>query len=301
MLTTVKGLYMAARKFPYGQYLITVFPFYAILILNGFINSLYSLLLLLPFIAVMVAGFMYNTICDAPTDPKEKNPIGRGDISKRNTLIGMILSIIASILFFILLYKSYVAFLFFLFYIFLWLAYSGSKIRFKETFLGPLIASIVLFIGTPFIILLEFNYFNYSSILLLLGLLVIYIAHEIKHTIKDYDVDKSYNCKTFAIIFGRKYSSITEYLLLTTGFVFLLGSSYLIGNSYYFNIIFLILVLISIILLFYYGIKTNYNIENDLYNYMPYIITRVFIIVYACLVLNLSPLLILFIIWISFL
>ncbi len=300
MLKTIEGLYRASRRFPYLEQLIIVFPFYAILTMNGFINSPFSLLLILPFIGVITAGFMYNTICDAHIDPKEKNPITSGDISKKTTLIWMISIIIASILLFILFYRSYLAFIFFLFYIFLWLAYSGFKIRFKESFLGPLIAAIVGSVGAPFILLVEFNYFSYSSNLLFLGLFIISFAHEILHTVVDYDEDKLCSCKTFAIIFGKKYSSLFEYLLLIIGLVLLLGSSYSIGNSYIFNLIFVILFFVSIISTVSYGIKNNFKVNTVLYNAMPYLLTRVFIIIYACLIFKLSALIILFIIWISF-
>jgi 4-hydroxybenzoate polyprenyltransferase len=300
ILKTIKGFYKASRMFPYLEQLILVFPFYAILAFNGFITSAYSLVLILPFMGVMAAGGMYNTICDASYDPKEKNPITRGDISKETISIGMIFSIVISILLFILFYKSYLAFIIFLFYIFLWLAYSGFKIRFKESVLGPLIASFIGYLAAPFIILIEFNYFNYSSNLLLLGLFIIYLAHEIKHTVVDYDEDKLSNCKTFAVLFNVGYSSLMEYLLLIVGFVLLLGSSYSIGNSYIFNIIFIVLFLISIISTVTYGIKNNFKINEIIYNAIPYILTRVFIIVYACLIFKLPALLILFIIWILF-
>jgi 4-hydroxybenzoate polyprenyltransferase len=247
----------------------------------------------------MAAGFMYNTICDAPKDPIEKNPINRGDISEKNTFLGMVLLILGSISVFLILYKSYIAFSFFLVYIFLWLAYSGLRIRFKETVLGPLVASIVLFVGAPFIILLEFNYFDLSSVFLLLGLFLIYIAHEIAHTIKDYDVDKSYNCKTFAIILGRKYSAIIEYLTIIMGVAFLLGSSILIQTSIYFNLLLGIMFICSIITMIFYGFKSNFTNRHSFIRLMPYLLTRIFIIGYACLILDLSPLLILFIIWIS--
>jgi 4-hydroxybenzoate polyprenyltransferase len=298
MLKTIEGLYRASRRFPYLEQLIIVFPFYAILTVNGFINSSYSLLLILPFIGAMTAGFMYNTICDTDIDPIEKNPIKRGDISKKTTSIVMVLTIIASILLFILFYKSYLAIILFLIYIFLWMAYSGLKIRFKESFLGPLIASIVGSVGAPFIILVEFNYFNYSSNLLLIGLFIISLAHEIKHTVVDYDADKSHNCKTFAILFSKRYSILTEYLLLIIGLVLILESSYSIGNSYIFNIVFILLFSISMILTVSNGLKTNFNINEVLYTAMPYLLTRIFFIIYACLIFNLPVLLILFIIWI---
>lgn len=301
MIKTIEGLYRATRMFPYLNQLIFVFPFYAILVVNGLVDSVYSLLLVLPFMGIMAAGFIYNTICDAPFDPKYKNPITRGDISKKTTMIWMLISIIISIILFILFYKSYVAFIIFLFYILLWLAYSGFKIRFEESVLGPFIASFIGYLAAPFILLVEFNYFNYPSSFLLLGLYIIYLAHEIKHTIVDYDEDQINNCKTFAVLIGRKYSCLLEYLLLITGFALILGSSYLLGNSFIFNIIFVILFMISIISTVSYGLKNNFNINEVLFNALPYVLTKVFIIIFACLIFDLPALLILFIIWISLL
>ncbi|MGO9387447.1 MAG: UbiA family prenyltransferase [Methanobacterium sp.] len=300
IIDTVKGLYKAARIFPYLEQLILVFPFYAILAFNGFITSAYSLVLVLPYMGVMASGFMYNTISDASNDPKEKNPITRGDISKETTSIGMIVSIIISMVLFILFYKSYLAFIVFLVYIFLWFAYSGLKMRLKESILGPLVASFIGGVAAPLIILIEFNYFNYSSNLLLLGIFAISLAHEIKHTVVDSDEDSLNDSKTFAVLFNVRNSSLMEYLLLIVGFVLLLQSSYTIGNSYILNIIFTVLFLISIVFTISYGIKNNFKVNEVLYNALPYILTRIFIIVYACLIFKLPALLILFIIWILF-
>lgn len=300
MMKTIKGLYRAARMFPYLNNLIMIFPFYAILAVNGYINSAYSLLLVLPFMGAIAAGFMYNTICDAPYDPKRKNPITRGDISEKSIRLGMIFSIIISLLLFIIFYKSYVAFLLFLIYIVLWLTYSGLKIRFKETFLGPLIASLMGFL-IPFILLINFNYFSYPTNLLLTSYFGIYLAHEIKHTVVDYDEDKINNIKTFAVLAGRGFSSIIEYFLLILGFMLLLISSYSIGNSDIFNLIFAILFFISIFSTISYGFKNKFAVNEYLFNALPYMLIKTFIIVYASLVFNLSALLVLFIIWISLL
>jgi 4-hydroxybenzoate polyprenyltransferase len=296
----MEGLYRAARKFPYLNNLIMVFPFYMILFVNGFINSAYSLLLILPFIGIISAGFMYNTICDAPFDPKHKNPITRGDITEKTTRKGILFSIIISLLLFILFYKSYLAFILFLFYIFLWFAYSGFKIRFKETFLGPFVASLMSFL-IPFIILVNFNFFNYPSILLLISYFMIYLAHEIKHTVVDYDEDKVNDIKTFAVIVGRGISSITEYILLILSTILLLVSSYSIGNAAIFNIIFAFLFLISIISTVAYGFKNRFAVKEYLFNALPYMLIKIFIIVYAGLVFDLPGLLILFLVWLSLL
>ncbi|MDD1774509.1 MAG: UbiA family prenyltransferase [Methanobacterium sp.] len=300
MIKTMEGLFRAARMFPYLNNLIMVFPFYMILFVNGYINSAYSLLLVLPFIGAITAGFMYNTICDAPFDPKSKNPITRGDITEKTTRKGIILSIIVSLLLFVLFYKSYQAFILFSLYIFLWFAYSGFKIRFKETFLGPFIASFMGFL-IPFILLVNFNFFNYPSILLLISYFLIYLAHEIKHTVVDYDEDKVNNIKTFAVIVGRGFSSIIEYLLLIISTVLLLVSSYSIGNAEIFNIIFAFLFLFSIISSVVYGFKNKFAVKEYIFNALPYMLIKIFIIVYAGLVFGLPGLLILFLIWLSLL
>jgi 4-hydroxybenzoate polyprenyltransferase len=300
MIKTIEGLYRAARMFPFLNNLIMVFPFYMILFVNGYINSAYSLLLVLPFIGAISAGFMYNTICDAPFDPKHKNPITRGDINEKTVRKGIIVSIIVSILLFVLFYKSYQAFILFLFYIFLWFAYSGFKIRFKETFLGPFIASLMGFL-IPSILLINFNFFNYPSILLLISYFLIYLAHEIKHTVVDYDEDKVNDIKTFAVIVGRSFSSIIEYFLLIISTVLLLVSSYSIGNAEIFNIIFAVLFLISIISTIAYGFKNRFAVDEYLFNALPYMLIKIFIIVYAGLVIDLPGLLILFLVWLALL
>lgn len=301
MLRNIRGLSESARTFPYEQYLITSFPFFVILLVQGFDISLYSILLLLPFIIIMAGLFMYNTICDAPQDPKHKNPITRGDISKRSVKLGMWTCVILSILLVLLLYRSYLSILVFLFYVFLSFSYSGLKLRFKETILGPPLASFLLFCAAPLLLLVEFDYFTIPSILLLLGIFFIYFGHEIKHTVIEYDMDKSASCKTFAVTLGRKYSTIIEYLLLIIGFGLLICSSFLVGNSLSVNAIFVVLALISIISTISYGLKKKFNINEDmLKNDLPYIVTKIIYVGYACLILNLPLLIVFFIIWILF-
>lgn len=297
------GIKAMSRMFPYGGYLITVFPFFAVLIHGGLITSPWSFLLIVPFIPAMAAGFMYNTICDAGKDPKGKNIITRGDFDKNNAFIVLISSIIISLLIFLLTYTSKIALIFFIFYILLWLAYSGLKIRFKESFLAPLIASIVLWVGAPFILLTEFHYFDYATTFLLLGLFVIYIGHEIKHTTIEHDMDLEYNCKTFAVRCGKKYATIIEYIALMVGYLFLLNSAYyLLGTSFIeFTILFALLFSISVISTVSYGYKVDYNLSRDLiFITLPYIVTKIFIIAYSCIVLQLPILLVLFVIWIFF-
>ena len=290
-----------SRVFPYGGYLITIFPFFAVLIHNDLIVSPWSLLLIIPFIPAMAAGFIYNTICDANKDPKEKNAITRGDFTKNNAFVVVIVSIIISFLIFLLTYTSKLSLIFFIFYIFLWLAYSGLKLRFKESLIAPLIASFVLWVGAPFILFTEFNYFDFTTILLWLGLFVIYIGHEIKHTTIDHDMDLEYNCKTFAVRCGKKTSTIIEYIALIAGYIFLLISINSLPGTLFieFTILFALLFSTSIISTVSYGYKVNYNLSRDkIFTTLPYITTKIFIMVYSLIVLQLSILLVFFIIWI---
>jgi len=62
MLKTIKGLYISSRMFPYLGQLIIVFPFYAILLTNGFIDSSYSLFLILPFIGIKVIDIVITVL-----------------------------------------------------------------------------------------------------------------------------------------------------------------------------------------------------------------------------------------------
>lgn len=301
-LKKVKGLYLSSRKFPYYGYLITVFPIFCILISNGFINSLNSLLMLFPFVTAMTAGFMYNTFCDADQDPEDKNSITRGDVSKKLVLSSIIILSIGSLIFTALLYSSITSMIIFLIYLFFWLAYSGLKIRFKETIFGPGIASIVLYVGAPIVLVGQFNYFNNVTSSLLLGLFFIYFGHEIKHTILDYKEDFLSNCKTYAVIIGKKNAIISEYITLIIGYIFLITSLYFYSGIFnIFFIGFVILLTVSIISTISFGSRLKLDINNDAFLYkFPYVSTRIFIIMFGCLVLNIPLLLAFFILWILF-
>lgn len=277
------------RVFPYNRYLITLLPFFASMMHFGMISSPISFMLVVPFITAMAAGFVYNGICDAEKDPNEKNIITRGEVTKYNAYIIFTVLIIISIYIFSLVYTSKIALIIFIIYILLWLVYSGLEIRFKETYLGVIIASLVLWTGAPFIILLEFYYFNSSLGFLLLGLFLIYIGFEIRHTITDYEMDLEYNCKTFTVRCGKKRATIIENITLILGNFFLLSSIYLLNEnlSTIFTIIFAVLFLISIALKIY-----NFDM-------FPYFISKLFIITYSCIVLQLPILIIFFVVWIG--
>jgi 4-hydroxybenzoate polyprenyltransferase len=311
-LDSFRQLYRSSKSLKYGAYFITMFPFYAILIYSGFINSALALFYILPLVPAFAAGFMYNTYGDREKDPKGKNPIAKGAISEKFVLTCIVLLFLLSILFMILIYTSKIALLLLLVIIFLSLIYSGLKLRLKESIFGPIVASVGFFILPGVILLTEFNYFNFGSILLIIGLFIIYYAHEIKHTILEYELDLSYDCRTFAVITGKKNANLVEYSSLIIGFLFLLASiyyllpdSYLLVQYFFSNfypiLVFSIFFLLSIVITIFYGIHTNFDQKKDMiYNTLPYIATRTCYITIGLFLLNLPLLMIIFGVWILF-
>ena len=148
--------------------------------------------------------------------------------------------------------------------------------------------------------------------MLIIGLFIIYFAHEIKHTILDYDLDLSYDCRTFAVILGKKNANMIEYASLIIGFLFLLTSIYyLLPDSYllvaysfsnsYLILLFAIFFLLSIILTVLYGVRSNFDQKVDvIYNTLPYIATRTCYITIGLFLLDLPIIVILFGVWILF-
>ncbi len=311
-LNSFRQLYRTSKSLKYGAYFITMFPFFAILIYNGFISSPYALLYILPFVPAFAAGFMYNTLGDKEKDPKNKNPIANGAISEKFVVTSIILLFIVSILLMSMIYTSKMALLLLFAIIVLSLIYSGFKLRLKETILGPVVASVGFFILPGVCLLFEFNYFSLGSILLIIGLFIIYYAHEIKHTILEYDLDLSYDCRPFAVILGKKNANMVEYLSLVIGFLFLLASVYyLIPNTFitaqygfsnfYVILLFAIFFVLSLITTVFYGVKTNFDQKHDLiFNTLPYIATRTFYITIGLFLIKLPLLIILFVVWILY-
>ena len=298
-LFSFKQLYRTTKSLKYGPYLVTMFPVFALLFYNGLINSPWSVAYIIPFIPAFAAGFMYNTVCDAKMDPAEKNPITSGAISKRLVLTSAVILFLVSILLLLLIYSSETAWLLFLVLIFLWFSYSGLKLRFKESILGPIIASIGFFVLPPAILLSEFNFFSFESIMLILGIFLIYLGHEIRHTVLDYESDLSFNCKTFAVILGKKNSTLIEYITLIMGYAFLLVSIYYFIPDLYLTLLFTIVFIACAVSTIIYGIQRNFDITEDVVlNTIPYTVTRIALVVLGLLILNLPIVLILFIIWI---
>lgn len=305
-------VYRTSRSLKYGGYFITMIPFFAILIYSGFINSPWDLLYILPLVPAFAGIFICNAIGDSEKDPKSKNPVTQGVISKKFLKICLILVYLLSILFLVLIYSSTASLVYLIILLVLGLIYSNFKLRLKESILGPVVASLGFFVLPSIILLAEFNYFSFGTIMLLIGLFTIYFAHEIKHTIIEYELDRSFDCKTFAVRTGKTKANIIEYISILIGFIFLLASIYyLIPNSYmfvtyqiptlYVIIVFTIFFFLSMLFTVYYGFITNFDQkEDEIYNTLPYIASRTCYITIGLFLLNLPLLVIIFAIWLLF-
>jgi 4-hydroxybenzoate polyprenyltransferase len=280
----------AARAFPYERYLFTLFPSFALLLASDKIGASEILLFTLAFAFAMAAGFIYNTVCDAEKDPEAKNPITRGDMSTKRAVRALVLSLFVATALFIWASQSILAIFSFAVYMWIWFAYSGLGARLKESVLGPVAASIVLWSGPPTLLLVSSSYFNISAALLVLGLFSIYTSHEIRHTIIDYDIDVAYDNKTFAVILGQKHASIVAYTALTFGSVFILASAYFPPPSFSVSILllFALLFIISIASTALYESRRNYHLPGGVrFTTLPYVVTAIFIITFGFTVLRL--------------
>jgi 4-hydroxybenzoate polyprenyltransferase len=299
---TIIYVYYASKCFPFGDYFFVVFPFISILLTDGLMNSIWDLLLVIPYGISMASGFIHNTICDLATDPKEKNIIGQGHLQKglaeNSMVILMLLAIISSII----LYNSWIAIALFWSIILMALAYNGLGMRLKESMFGPIIASITLWIGAPLVILTEFNYIKNSLVLLLVfGIFFVYIGYEIQHTIRDYEIDLAYGNKTFSVRAGKKNAVMVEYLSVFLGYILLISSIYTYSHYIFTNaLIFCVIVFaLSLGLAIAYGIKVKFNIErNSIFPVIPYHITKLFILFYGLLILKIPEAILVFIIYI---
>ena len=221
------GLLIYKRFFPYQHYFIITFPFFALLIKeNPLIESWWSISYLLPPFFSLIAMFVYNELCDSKTDDISRNYVKQGKISRKEAKIVIILSIISSTISALFIYQSLATIALLCIYNFNSLAYSGLKIRFKTTLLGPFSASFILWIGPALILLTDFSLWTRTSIGLLLGTFLVFSAHETHHQFYDYSQDKHMNVKTLTVRIGKKNTLIISTIISIIGFITLLLGMY---------------------------------------------------------------------------
>jgi 4-hydroxybenzoate polyprenyltransferase len=317
MLKNVRLIKKMIRSFPYSEYLFVFLPLFAYFFSIKLISDPWTLTLIIPFILAIASGFLFNTICDSQFDSAQKNPITAGLISIKNAHFLLYFFLTSSLIVFIFLYKSILCTFLFLCYIFLWFAYSGLQIRFKENILGPIVASIVLWVGGPAIFVISQGYIDAVVINLLLSYFFFYIGNELNHQIGDYHEDKEANVNTFTVRLGLKKSIITRYSMYIIGCVFLVQSASQIINMDLFLktvILFLMVLLIGILDILIYLPEISIPLtkstsqqpafsskrEERLFQFSSFAIIKFFILVYTCVILNFTVWIAIFFGWVFF-
>jgi 4-hydroxybenzoate polyprenyltransferase len=277
-----------------------MFPFYAFLIADSIVDTIWQLAYVMPFVFAMSAGFIYNSLCDAPTDPESKNPITRGDFTGRQAKVSVIGMSGICLALSIVIYSNWLALATMTIYLLFWLLYSGLRVRLKESLLAPAVASYVLWTGPPSILLIQFSYFGMNELLLLFSLFFVYVGHEIKHTIIEYEMDARYGSRTFSVIVGQRRAAYAEYLSLSAGFFIMVVVCYslLWGTMQLAVVCFIFLFVAALAMTIVKGVRSSFRIRKDTLSVtVPYISTKVFIIFLGTMIIGLPSLVALFILW----
>ena len=293
--TSIRGVLKLMRHFPYTELLVVFFPFYAYLITVGYVTSPLALFLMAPFVLTNAVGFIYNNIVDL-NDPSTKNPIVSGDITLRQAQVVFIVFFAASIVSLLLQYTSRAAWAVFFIYYFFGLAYSGLGLRFKESLIGPIVASFIIWVGGPLVLVTEFHVFNAVTVGLLLGTFFVYIGRETYHTIIDYHNDLESKNRTLAVTLGLKRAYAVKdgtFLLGSALFLFSIYSYFQGWPSDFISILLVLLVIFSATLIIAYDLGVRFYDPRN-----PWLLTKLFYIWYAAVLLKLDALIALLFIWV---
>lgn len=290
-----RGVLKLMRHFPYTELLVVFFPFYAYLIALGYVTSPFALLLMVPFILTNAVGFIYNNITDV-NDPLAKNPIVAGAITLRQAQAVFVLFFIASIISFVLQYTSLTAWSIFFVYYFFGLAYSGLGLRLKESLVGPIVASFIIWVGGPLVLTAEFNVFNGVTGALLVGTFFVYIGRETYHTIIDYNNDLKSKNHTLAVTVGLRGACTVKditFLVGSTLFLFSIYSYFQGWPSDFISILLILLVIVSAALVIAYDLGVRFYDPRN-----PWLLTKLFYVWYAAVLLRFDALIALLFIWV---
>lgn len=291
-----QGVRRLLRHFPYTEMLVLFLPLYAYLIAGGKITSPWTLIYIVPFIFADAAGFVFNDMMDIRDPATKKNPIVAGELTKQQAQLLLLICLAVSIVLFLEFYSSIASRLIYFGYLFLCLSYSGLGIRFKETLIGPLVASFIVWIGGPFVFAIEHDILNIATIELLAGSFLIYVGREMLHMIVDYEHDVMSGYKTFSV----RVSLPTQYAI--KAFTFCVGSILLIAsvNSYLgerlgtIDIVLLWLVIGGAALFEIAACRGNTLFDHR----VPYMTIRFFLVLLTILILNFSSIIAALVIWI---
>ena len=291
-----RSYYLSVRSFPYAHYLLTMLPFIALIVVDHRLPAtLVVLCYVAPFVTAMGAGFLFNTFCDAVGDPAYKNPVTRNELNQFQVYGGLGIALFTSVVLFWIGYAHQVGLVLFIIYLWLWLAYSGLQIRFKETAIAPLIASLLLWAGPSLFLMMRFRLFDPVVWLMWLGILFVFTGHEIKHTRIDRPADIHSGWKTFSVRYGPYWAAMMEYLAIAIGYgLFLL----MIYKNHVQLFMFAGLFFLTLIGALTYSRQRQHLITEDtLPVVLPYMIAKLFLVLFMGWTLQLSPLIVLLMAW----
>ncbi|MEM4724198.1 MAG: UbiA family prenyltransferase [Candidatus Hadarchaeum sp.] len=291
------ALHRLLRHFPYTEMLALFLPVYAHLYTYGRIASPAALLFMIPFIFADAAGFVYNNMTDTRDDPYVKpNPLVRGEISLAQAQMALGISLTLSIGSFLLLYRTNIARFVYFAYLFLVLAYSGLGIRLKETLVGLLFAAFIIWIGGPLILLAEFKSFDKATSGLILGSWLVFIGREVLHTITDYETDLRSGYRTFAVRAGLRISAWVQNAAFVAGAMLLASSLYTYFGGWptaAMDVSLFAIVVLAVVVHLVAGLNNCSAGQRT-----AYLLIRLFYVMYAAVILQLPPLLVLMFAWV---
>lgn len=285
------------RGFPYFDASAQYVLIFAYLYDKGWIDNPTSFLMALPFIFANAAGFAYNNYNDQLDPAIRNNPIAAGKLPKRIARWFVLLFLFLSVLSFGLFFQRWQAWLIFFLYILLGLAYSGLHVRLKETIAGPFIAAFVIWTAGPVLIALEFAVLLEPVVyFLIFGIYGVSLGREIFHTRIDRENDLMAGYRTLGVRVPLRVS----FLLLIAALV--AGAAGLISSIIHFRVgqpldiwMALLIGLVSTAVI----LELTFSLAFGRYHpTTAFLLFRLSFILFAAIMLGLSPLLIVLLLWV---
>jgi 4-hydroxybenzoate polyprenyltransferase len=203
---------------------------------------------------------------------------------------------VLSIFFFMVFYRSIGALLLYAVYLFLCFAYSGLKIRLKESIAGPFTASFIVWSAGAVIFAVEKAIVTPAMLWYFFGIWLVYTGREIYHTFIDYDSDLLSGYKTFSVRVRLHTQFIAKGVISAAGMISLVVSCCLIlGPECSPGLLFLVVFLI-VALLFEILFCAGYS--GPLYPVLPYLVIRLFIVTFSLLILEIPSGVVVLTLWI---
>jgi 4-hydroxybenzoate polyprenyltransferase len=288
------------RPWTLTEWMFPLIPYFSLLVGAGLVSSPVRVVsLIVPFLLLFAAGYAFNARYDVHVDPGDKNPITRGAISKGKATFVAIAFLLASAISLFLAYTSVIVYLLFPIHLFLGFSYNDLKLRFKESPIGVFVAGLGFHTVPSLYILFEFGYFSNTALALIIFIFLTFTGREILHTLFDYVKDAPRNCQTFAVRLGRRTAWAIMHMLCLAGWIVILQNSVASGSF--------ILQILSV--LYGAGYLTLFAIQIVSYRLLhnfgflwltgrwPFFLTRLYLLLFSLVFLELSPLISLIVVW----